>query len=176
MTIQVPIWLQAGTYPARLDRGFIEQVLHGAERVFEGCVISQTGAGGSTVNLAVGSVAIKGDDEVNQGMYFVEVVAAETSNSVAAPGSGVRTDSVVIRVNDVAAGGATGDNATLELISGTSIGDSAILLATIARTAGQPILDADITDARPLGPYPYGVGTSGPPSVGVEGDLYIQVS
>ena len=109
-------------------------------------------------------------------MYFVEVVAAETSNSVAAPGSGVRTDSVVIRVNDVAAGGATGDNATLELISGTSIGDSAILLATIARTAGQPILDADITDARPLGPYPYGVGTSGPPSVGVEGDLYIQVS
>ena len=176
MTIQVPIWLQAGTYPARLDRGFIEQVLHGAERVFEGCVISQTGTGDNTVNLAVGSVAIKGDNISDQGMYFVEVIAAETSNIVLPPSSGVRTDSVVIRVNDSSSGGAAGDNATLELISGTSIGDSAILLATIARSAGAAILDADITDARPLGPYPYGVGTSGPPAVGVEGDLYIQVT
>lgn len=176
MTIEVPIWLQAGTYPARLDRGFIRQVLHGAERVFDGCLVTQTGFGGSTVDVAIGSVAIQGDDATNQGMYFVEVVAAETSNSVAAPGSGTRTDSVVIRVNDSTAGGAAGDNATVELISGTAIGDSAILLATITRTAGAVILDADITDARPLGPYPYGVGTSGPPAVGVEGDLYIQVS
>ena len=175
MTIQVPIWLQAGTYPARLDRGFIEQVLHGAERVFEGCVVSQTGVGGNTVNVAVGSAAILGDDEVNQGMYFVEIVAAETSNSVTIS-SGTRTDIVVLRVNDATAGGAATDDATIELISGTALPDSAILLATIARTAGQPILDADITDARPLGPYPYGVGTSGPPAVGVEGDLYIQVS
>jgi len=176
MTIQVPIWLQAGTYPARLDRGFIEQVLHGAERVFEGCVVSQTGAGGSTVEIAAGSAAIFGDDELNQGMYFVEITVAETSNSVAAPGSGTRTDIVVLRVNDSTAGGAAGDDATIELISGTVLPDSAILLATIARTAGQVILDANITDSRPLGPYPYGVGTSGPPAVGVEGDLYIQVT
>ena len=175
MTIQVPIWLQAGTYPARLDRGFIQQVLHGAERVFEGCVVSQTGVGGDTVNVAVGSAAILGDDELNQGMYFVEITAGETSNSVAIS-SGTRTDIVVLRVNDSTAGGAAGDDATIELISGTVVPDSAILLATIARTAGLPILDANITDSRPLGPYPYGVGTSGPPASGVEGDLYIQVS
>ena len=178
MTIQVPIWLQAGTYPARLDRGFIEQVLHGAERVFEGCVVSQATTPGATVNVSVGSAAILGDDELNQGMYFVEITVGEESNAVAAPGSGTRTDIVVLRVNDATAGG-TGtpaDSGVIELISGTTVPSSAILLATIARSTGQVILDAAITDARPLGPYPYGVGTSGPPAVGVEGDLYIQVS
>lgn len=175
MTIQVPIWLQNGTYPARLDRGFIERVLHGSERVFDGLEVTQTGAGGSTVDVAVGAAAILGGDEQNQGMYFVDVIAAETSNSVVAPGSGSRTDILVLRVNDSTAGGPAGDNATIELIEGTTVPNSAILLATIARTAGAPILDADITDSRPLGPFPYGVGTSGPPSVGVEGDLYIEV-
>jgi hypothetical protein len=175
MTIQVPIWLQAGTYPARLDRGFIERVLHGSQRVFDGLEVTQTGTGSSTVQIAPGSAAILGSDEENQGMYFVDVIAGETSNSVPAPGAGSRTDIVVLRVNDATAGGPAGDNATIELIEGTTVPTSAILLATIARTAGGAILDASITDSRPLGPYPYGVGTSGPPSVGVEGDLYIEV-
>ena len=175
MTIQVPIWLQAGTYPARLDRGFIERVLHGSQRVFDGLEVTQTGAGSSTVQVAAGSAAILGGDEENQGMYFVDVIAGETSNSVVAPGSGSRIDSLVLRVNDSTAGGPAGDNATIELVEGVTVPSSSILLATITRTAGAPILDANITDARPLGPYPYGVGTSGPPAVGVEGDLYIEV-
>jgi hypothetical protein len=82
---------------------------------------------------------------------------------------------VVLRINDSTAGGEAGDNATVELIEGTSLPESSILLATVLRSSGTPILDADITDMRPLGLYPYGVGTSGPPSVGVEGDLYIEV-
>lgn len=175
MTVQTPIWLQAGTYPARLDRGFIERVLHGSQRVFDGLEVTQTNAGGSTVDVAIGAAAILGGDELNQGMYFVDVIAGETTNSVVAPGSGSRTDIVVLRVNDSSAGGPAGDNATIELIEGTTVPTSAILLATIARRAGDAISTDDITDARPLGPYPYGVGTSGPPSVGVEGDLYIEV-
>lgn len=175
MTIQIPIWLQAGTYPARLDRGFIERVLHSSERVFDGLEVTQTGAGGSTVDVAVGAAAILGGDEQNQGMYFVDVIAAETSNSVVAPGTGTRTDILVLRVNDSTAGGPVGDNATIELIEGTTVPVTAIKLAEISRSAGAPILTADITDARPLGPFPYGVGTGGPPSVGVENDLYIQV-
>ena len=177
MTIQVPIWLQNGTYPARLDRGFIERVMHGAERVFDGLEVTQTGTGGSTVDVAIGSAAIKGDDENAQGFYFVDVIVGETTNSLAAPGSGVRTDTVILRVNDSTAGGGGSpvDEAALELISG-SVPDTAIAIATIARAAGQPILDADITDVRPLGPWPYGVGVGGPPAVGVDGDLYVQVS
>jgi hypothetical protein len=175
MTINVPIWLQNGTYPARLDRAFIERVLHGSQRVFDGLEVTQTGSGSATVDIAVGAAAILGGDENNQGMYFVDVIAEETSNSVTTP-TGARTDIVVLRVNDPTANGPAGDNATIELIEGTTVPDTAILLATIARTAGAPILDADITDSRPLGPYPYGVGTSGPPLVGVEGDLYIQVA
>lgn len=175
MTIQVPIWLQNGTYPARLDRGFIERVLHGSQRVFDGLEVTQTNAGANTVDVAVGAAAILGTDELDQGMYFVDVIATETSNALVAPGSDQRTDSVVLRINDSTAGGAEGDNATVELIEGTTLPTSSILLATVQRSAGAPILNADITDMRPIGTYPYGVGTSGPPSVGVEGDLYIEV-
>jgi hypothetical protein len=105
------------------------------------------------------------------------VTAAETIAAPASPGTGNRTDSVVLRVRDSQAGGAAGDDAVLEVIEGTAIPSTAVLLATIARSAGEAaILAAAITDVRPLGLYPYGVGTGGPPPVGVEGDLYVQVT
>lgn len=178
MTIEVPIWLQNGTYPARLDRAFIDRVLHGAERVFDGLDVAQDGTGSFNVTVQPGAAAILGDDTTLQGMYFVRVTAAETIAAPASPGAGTRTDSIILRVNDPQAGGAAGDNATLEVISGTTIPSTAILLATIARSAGEAaILDAAITDRRPVGAYPYTVSTSGPPSgLGVEGDLWVTVA
>lgn len=178
MTIEVPLWLQNGEYPARLDRSFIERVLHGAERVFDGLVVSQaTPTPNFTVRVTAGSAAILGDDQANQGMYFVRSTETEVLTAPASPGSGSRTDSVIFQVRDEQAGGpATFNDARLTIIEGTTIPDTAILLATIARTNTESaILNAAIADARPLGPFPYGVGTSAPPAVGVEGDLYIQV-
>ncbi len=176
MTIEVPIWLQNGTYPARLDRAFIERVMHGAERVFDGLEVTQDGAGSFNVEISAGAAAIVGDDTTFQGMYFVRVTQAETIAVPASPGTGTRTDSVILRVNDPQAGGAAGDNAVLEVIEGTAIPNTATLLATIARTNTEgAILTSAISDARPLGAYPYGVGLGGPPAVGVEGDLYVQV-
>jgi hypothetical protein len=152
--------------------------MHGSERVFDGLVVSQTGTGGATVDVSAGAAAIAGDDESNQGFYFVEVVGGETSNTLDGPGSGDRTDTLILRVNDATAGGlgTPVDDAVLELIEGVDVPNTAIALAQVRRSAGNPILASDISDMRPLGPWPYGVGTGGPPAVGVEGDLYIQVS
>lgn len=177
MTIEAPIWLQNGTYPARLDRAFIERVMHGAERVFDGLAVTQASPSANfTVNIAAGAAAIQGDDITNQGMYYVRSTATENVAVPASPGSGSRTDTVIFRIRDGQALGAGPSDAIIEVIEGTTVPDSCLALATIARTAGEPsILNAAITDVRPLGAYPYGVGTAGPPAVGVEGDLYVQV-
>lgn len=178
MTIETPIWLQNGTYPARLDRAFIDRVMRGAERVFDGLEVTQDGAGSFNVVVAAGAAAIVGDDTALQGMYFVRVTQAETVAVPASPGSGTRTDSVILRINDPQAGGGAGDNGVIECITGTSIPPTAVLLATIARTNTEgAILSAAITDARPLGNYPYTVSTSNPPgNIGVDGDLWVTVA
>lgn len=176
MTIETPVWLQNGDYPARLDRHFIEQVMAGRERVFDGLAVSEnTPSPNTSVRVSAGAAVVEGDDQADQGFYFVRSTAVETVDCGSPPGSGSRTDYVYLRVNDPQATGPAGDNATLEV--GTSIPDTAVGLCSILRTAGEGgILDANITDIRPLGPFPYGVGTGGPPSTGVDGDLYVQVS
>jgi hypothetical protein len=179
MVIEAPNWLQNVTYAARLDRGFIEKVLHGAERVFDGLAVTQsTPTPNFNVAVSAGSCAVFGDDQANQGMYFVRSTAIESLVCPASPGAGTRTDTVIMRVNDPQAGGAAGNNATLSVISGTTVPASAIAIATIARTAGESaILNAAITDVRPLGSYPYTVSTAQPPANGgVEGDLWIVVA
>lgn len=179
MTIEDPIWLQNLTYPARIDRGFVEAVLHSAERVFEGLAVSEASVPDFTVDVAIGRAAIMGDDQADQGMYLVNVTATENVSVPASPGSGTRTDTVILRVNDAQAGGAgtPADSAVVEVIEGTTVPATAIALATIARTSSESaILDAAITDVRPLGTYPYTVSASSPPAgVGVEGDLWVVV-
>ena len=173
MTIEAPIWLQAGTYPARLDRSFIEQVLHGAERVFNGLAVSGTGST-TTITVSAGSAAIAGDTELNQGMYFVRSTGEETVTLPAA--SGVETNYVIMRIEDSTVDGGGVDAASFEVVADASSIDSHIVLATIERNGGDPIFQVAVTDVRPLGAYPYGVGTEAPPTVGVEGDLYIQLA
>lgn len=177
MTIETPIWLQNGVYSARLDRAFIDRVLGGQDRVFDGLTVTQDGAGNFNVVVALGAAAVVGDDISEQGMYFVNVIASETIAVPATPGSGARTDTVILQVNDTQAGGGAGDNAVLSVIEGTTVPNTAVALAEIARIDTEPsILDAAITDVRPLGPYPYGVGTAPPPANGVAGDIYIRVA
>lgn len=179
MTIETPLWMQDAEYPARLDRAFIEYAFRGTERVMSGLAVTQDGAGNFNVVVGAGVAIVAGTDTSAQGFYLQRVTAAVT---VAVPASPVatRTDSVILRIRDGQAGGGdapTNADAVLEVIEGTTIPESSIRLATIARTSGEgAILTAAITDTRPLGPYPYGVGTSSPPSVGVPGDLYVQVA
>lgn len=178
MAIEQPLWMQNLKYAARLDRRMIERLLGGTERVFDGLAVTQNGTGNFTIDVSAGGAAVLGDDTAEQGMYVVEITATETVAVPSSPPSGSRTDSVVLRINDAQAGGAAGDDATLEVIEGGSaIPASAIVLATIDRSAAEgSILDSAITDVRPLGRFPYTVSDSPPPAgAGADGDLWVQV-
>jgi hypothetical protein len=180
MTKETPVWLQGGTYPARLDRYFVEEVMRRQNRVFRGLLVSQR-AGGATqgIDVSAGSCAILGTSQADQGMYFMRSTAVEQIGPGAAfpptPGAN-RTDTVIAHVNDPQAGGAAGNNWTIEVIpGGTSLPTNCLVLATIARTPSEPsILNAAITDMRPLGEWAWTVSTTAPGSTrGVPGDLWV---
>lgn len=155
MTIELPLWLQNLEYSARLDRYLVEVVARGAEQVYSGLVTTQSGVGDFNVDVSAGSCVIQGDDSVNQGMYLVQSTTAVTVPVPASPVTGTRTDTVIMRVNDSQAGGLDlpADQAEIEVIAGTVLPDTAISLATIARTATESaILDAEITDTRVVFP------------------------
>lgn len=175
MALETPLWLQAGTYPARLDRFFIQEVMRGQNRVFRGLKVSQRGAGANfTVDFSVGAAVILGNSQADQGMYAVR---STTVVNVAVPSTPAanRTDSAIAVVNDPQAGGAAGDNWQLQVIQGVTLPANSLLLATIARTPGEAaILNAAITDVRPVGEWSWTVGTVAPTVKGVPGDLYVQ--
>jgi len=155
MTIELPLWLQNLEYSARLDRYLVEVVARGTEQVYSGLVTTQDGVGSFNVIVSAGSCVIQGDDSVNQGMYLVQSTAAVTIPVPPSPVSGTRTDTVIMRVNDSQAGGLDlpADQAEIEVIEGTTLPDTAISLATIARTSTESaILDAEITDTRVVFP------------------------
>ena len=168
MTIELPLWLQNLEYSARLDRLVIERVARGAEQVYDGLVVAQDGVGSFNVDVSGGGGVIQGDDSANQGMYMVKSTTTVTIPVPPSPASGSRTDTVIVRVNDSQAGGLTlpADQAVFDVIEGTVLPDTAISLATIARTFDESaILDAAITDTRTLLPETELVNTDGDPGV-----------
>ena len=176
MTKEVPIWLQGGTYPARLDRYFVQEVMRGQNRVFRGLLVSQRAAGSNfTIDVSPGAFALLGTSQADQGMYFARSTAIENVAVPATPGA-PRTDTVVVHVNDPNALGAAGNNWTIEVIAGGSaLPTNSLALATIARTASEPsILAAAITDVRPLGEWAWTVSNVAPGATrGVPGDLWV---
>jgi microcystin-dependent protein len=114
-----PLWLQNEQYPARLDRQLIAAVL--PEGIVRGLAVSpNTPAPNYTVAIAEGMACIHGDDEEDQGAYLA-LLPEPASVTFAAPAGMFRTDLVVLRVNDSQAGGAAGDNTTVEVIAGTGV-------------------------------------------------------
>lgn len=159
MTIEYPIWMQAGTsYSARLDRQIIRNIFSEGVLGATSLAVTQRGAGANmSVDVAAGVAIVVGDDETNQGSYLIHSTGVENAVVTAAPGSNSRYDIVVLQVNDVTAGGSAGNNAVVSVIAGTAaaspvvptVPDSALHLATILVSAGMvSIVDANITDAR----------------------------
>jgi hypothetical protein len=121
-------------------------------------LVSQRGAGANdSVDIAAGAAIITGDDEANQGKYYVRNTAVTNVVFTPAPGTDERIDLVVLQVNDPTAGGSAGDNATFVVVEGSVAGtavapavpDTAIPLAEVLRTASDAsITDAMITDRR----------------------------
>jgi len=155
MAIELPLWMQDVEFSARQDRQIIKRFARSEEKVFEGLEVTQNGVGTFFVDVSAGGAVIQGDDISDQGMYLFESTASETIEVPPSPGAGTRTDTVIARVNDAQAGGAgtPADEGVIECIEGTTIPDTAIALAEIARTDVEAgIFTAAITDVRVIGP------------------------
>lgn len=178
MARETPKWLQAGVYPARLDRHVIEELFRRKNRVMRGLQVIQRAAGANfSVDITAGSGVVLGTTQQDQGAYIIRSTAVE---NLVVPGTpaAARTDSVYVQINDPNAGGPSGNTFTFSYIaSGAAAPADSILLATIARTPSESaILTAAITDMRPLGEWSWTVGTATPTHRAPDGDLYVQVT
>jgi microcystin-dependent protein len=122
MTIEAPpLWLQGGTYPARIDRMQLAQQWDEGVLSATSCKVTQRGAGANfSVDVAIGDFIIGGDDQSLQGSYMGRVTATENAVIGAAPGSNSRYDLVTLRVNDPNAGGNAGNTVTVVVVAGTA--------------------------------------------------------
>jgi hypothetical protein len=153
--------LQGGTYSARQDRSLLDVIF--TEGVIDpggsALLVAERATGANdTVDVAAGAAIITGDDEADQGKYYVRNTAVVNVAFDPAPGTDERIDLLVLLVNDPTAGGAAGDNAVFDVITGTvagtavppSVPDTAIPLAEVLRlSTDTTIVNARITDRRP---------------------------
>lgn len=166
MTLSTPLFLQPDiAYSAREVRD-IFTALWRTEGVLDpiagDLLVTQRGAGANmSVDVATGYAVIAGDDQADQGSYLEQVTALHNVVIPAAPGANSRIDSIVLRIRDPLAGGAAGNDAILEVVSGAVAGapvppaipNSAIELARVLVAAGTvAITNAMITDRRLLRP------------------------
>lgn len=156
MSLTAPLFLQEGIYSARITRQLLSLIA--TEGVVDGLGVSQRAAGANmSVDVAVGTAVVQGDDQSNQYRYLATNEAIVNLPVVAADPTNPRIDRVVLEIRDTNAGGPAGDDANLRVIEGTAAGsptapatpDSAISLATIAvAAAASSITDANITSTR----------------------------
>ena len=161
MSLETPIWVQGGTYSARLDRSLLDVIF--TEGVINpggsALAVTQRSTGANdSVDVVAGAAIISGDDEADQGKYYVRNTGVVNVAFTPAPGSDQRIDLLVLQVNDPTAGGAAGDDAVFLVIEGTPAGtavapavpDTAIPLAEVLRLSSDTsIVNAAITDRRP---------------------------
>lgn len=162
MALETPIWLQGGTYSARLDRGLLDIVFaEGVVNPGGGALqVTERAAGANdTCDVAAGAAIITGDDEIAQGKYYVRMTAGTNIAFDPSPVSNQRIDLLCLRVNDPTAGGPSGDNAEFIVVAGSvaavavapATPDTAIPLAEVLRlSTDTTIIDDRITDARPV--------------------------
>ena len=162
MAWELPIWMQDQDYAARLDRGLVEAF--GTEGVVYGVgnhlKVTERSAGPNfSVDIATGAGIVAGDDQANQGSYFVRnggvINVAVTSPDPSNP----RIDAVVVQVRDTQAGGEAGTVCEARVIAGgaaavpspPAIPATAMLLAYIDVPVGlSAVTNAKITDERVL--------------------------
>lgn len=157
MTLETPIFLQAGSYPARALRRLTEATLH-LGVVNEGDLkVTQRGAGANmTVDVAAGLVVVPAASGSN-GRYLCANTATVSLSIGAAPGAGDgRIDIVIAEVRDAQYAGADNDWQLL-VVAGTAdpspttpaVPAGAVALAAVTVTdATTSIVDAAIFDGR----------------------------
>ena len=160
MVRENPLWQQGLTYPAQLDRQFIEDVfdVEGVIRPAAGGLLVSARAAGPnrSIDVAPGRAVIAGDDQALQGSYRILSTAVENLPIGADPGTNSRIDLVVARIRDAAVTG-TASDWVLEVLPGPvastpvapAVPITAIALAQVLVVAGDlSVVGAKITDRR----------------------------
>lgn len=184
MSFLVPLWMQNGTYPARLDRQLVRESFGEREMVFVGLVVQQRGAGANvSIDVTAGRCTVQGDDQTDQGMYHIVNDATVNTAMPAVPGATKRIDGIDLRINDPQAGGPAGNNATIVVTQGAvsatpaapAVPTSAIRLASVLRTAGDSaVTTAMITQLVGRGLWPYTISTLSVPTLLPPRYLYVK--
>lgn len=158
--IETPLYMQEGAYSSRQDR-LVFDVLFTEGIIDPGSgewLVTERAAGPNmSIDVAPGRAVIDGDDQANQGAYFVRSTGVE--NVVISPADLVnpRIDLVVLRVRDSNVIGGANDDAIVDVIEGVpaavpaapALPASAIPLASIAVPVGMvDVEDADVSDLR----------------------------
>ena len=171
MTVRTPpLYLQAGTHTAENDRlGIYGNVSAQGTASATDLTVSQSGTPAMTVSVGAGWAWILGTTTSTQGMYQTYNDAAVTLTVTAAHATLARIDRVCLTVRDAAYAGASND-VILQVVAGTAaaspsapaIPTSSLSLATIAvAAAATSIVNANITDTRPLAALRLSAGGGG---------------
>jgi microcystin-dependent protein len=149
------LWLQAVDYPARIDRVVFDNIWTEGVLGSGSLQVTQSAPTAMTVQVAAGVAVVQGDDQAFQGKYVCREQAATTGVAIAAaPGSGSRHDLVVLRVRDPNATGPAGDDAVIQVVTGTAapspvdpaIPNSALVLARVRVPAGTGTITNSLID------------------------------
>jgi len=162
MALEPPLWLQnlPGGYSARRDRSLLDLLFDEgvATWIPGGLAVTQRAAGANnSVDVAEGGAIILGDEQPDQGTYYIKSTDTENIPVTAAPVAGAgqhRIDLIYAQVHDSSVSGAA-DGWTIGVAAGTLVANavappvpatppSAIPLANLRREAG----DASVTTAR----------------------------
>lgn len=157
MTVQA-MWLQNVDYPARWDRTVYDQLWTQGTLTSASFAVTQLPSPAMAVNVAPGTATVTGTDQSYQGKYLCRDEDGAVGLAItAAPGSGTRHDLVVLTVRDPNAGGAAGDDAIVQVITGVASGTpvdptvppSSLVLARVRVASGTGVVtNAMIDDLR----------------------------
>ena len=169
MTRYTPQWLQAGSYPASLDRRLIGALWPSAAS--SGCAV--TAATGMAVNIAAGQVAVPSQN--NTGSSLCTSDAVEQATLTAAPASGQsRIDLIVCQPRGADLDGGSNTDFLFTNITGTAAptgsqtvpatpAGSAALAQILVPGGSASVVAGNITDVRPGGlAVPAGVPANAP--------------
>lgn len=158
MAVQA-LWLQNLDYPARWDRSVFDNVWDNEGVIgTNDFLVSAQASPNMTVRAAAGVAVVIGDDQAFQGKYLCREESVTSPLTItAAPGSGTRYDLVVLQVRDPNAGGASGDDAIVTVVTGVAsatpvdpaIPASSLVLARVVVPSGTgSITSSNIVDLR----------------------------
>lgn len=162
MALDIPLWMENGSYTGTSDRELINLLFSTAGIVsFGDLLVAQRAAGANmSVDVAAGTCIIIGTDIVGQGKYACKSDAVTNVTIAAAPGSGQsRIDLIVAQVRDADADAGSNNDWIITAVTGAAastgsqhapgIPASALVLAEIAvGPSVTSIVNANVTDER----------------------------